>query len=42
MERDQDKQELVELGIASIETRGQPIGSTPEPRGLYFVGLSDE
>lgn len=41
MERDQDNQ-TVELGIASIDTKGQPIGSTPEPRGLYFVGLTDE
>ena len=42
MERDQEQVELVELGIASTDTRGNPIGTAPEPRGLYFVGLSDE
>ncbi len=42
MEREQNQTELIELGSASADTKGQPIGTTPEPRGLYFVGLSDE
>ena len=42
MERDIDTTELVELGTASIETRGAPVGAKEEPIGFYPLGISDE
>jgi hypothetical protein len=34
---------LVELGTASIDTRGLPVGDIPEPMGLWRKeGISDE
>lgn len=42
MEREQHQGELIELGIASTDTQGHEVGSIPEPKGLYFPGLSDD
>lgn len=42
MERDHDLTEPIELGVASTDTLGGPVGTIPEPQGLYFAGLSDE
>jgi hypothetical protein len=42
MERDTDTNDLVDLGTASIETRGAPVGDKQEPIGFYPLGLSAE
>lgn len=43
MKRDQQNDELVELGAASTETRGTPIVARPEDNGYFLgLGLSDE
>lgn len=42
MERKTHDSELVELGTASIETRGVPIQAVPEDNGYRALGLSDE
>ena len=42
MERERDRTDLVELGIASTDTHGEPIGWPPEVSGYFVLGLSDE
>ena len=42
MEREQDNSSLIELGTASIDTLGSPVGSRPETLGFFAVGISDE
>ena len=42
MEREQDYTGLVELGTASIDTLGSPVGTQPEAIGFFAVGISDE
>jgi hypothetical protein len=42
MERDQESNELIELGTASTDTLGTQIVAAPEDHGFYPLGLSDE
>lgn len=42
MERAQDNLDLVELGTASIDTLGSPVGSKPETIAYFPLGISDE
>lgn len=41
MERETNERGLIELGTASIETRGQPILAAPESQGYRMVGPLD-
>lgn len=39
----EERSELVELGTASTETRGLPVGDIIEPMGFWHkAGISDE
>lgn len=42
MEREQDDSGLVELGAASTDTLGSPVGSKAETIGYFPLGISDE
>ena len=42
MERGQDNSGLIELGTASIDTLGSPVGTRPEAIGYFEFGISDE
>jgi hypothetical protein len=41
MEREHDS-DLVELGTASVDTHGEPMGFPPEGLGFFKLGLSDQ
>lgn len=41
MERERDI-DLVELGIASLDTHGEPLGWPPERTGYFAVGLIEQ
>lgn len=34
--------DLVELGVASLDTHGEPMGFPPEVVGFFKIGLSDQ
>ena len=42
MERETANAELIELGTASTDTLGVPIGAVPEREGFYTLGLDQE
>lgn len=42
MEREQDIDGLIELGTASTDTLGTPVGTEPEGAGYFRLGISDE
>lgn len=43
MNRDHECEELIELGVASVETKGATFGKDDHQVGLIpFAGLSDE
>ena len=42
MEREQDSTGLVELGTASVDTHGNPVGDRAETLGYFPIGISDE
>lgn len=42
MEREQDNADLVELGAASSDTLGSPVGNKPETIAYFPLGISDE
>jgi hypothetical protein len=43
MEREQHQAQVIELGTASIETRGQPIPTAlREKDGYVFMGLLED
>lgn len=42
MAREQYNEDLVELGTASIDTLGNPVGSKAETIGYFPLGISDE
>ena len=43
MKRQSEQADLIELGAASLETRGTPVGMDDSQAGRYpWPGLSDE
>ena len=42
MEREHESTDLVELGTASTDTLGSPVGRDAETIGFYPLGISDE
>ena len=43
MKRQPEHDDLIELGVASLETRGTPVGMDNSQAGRYpWPGLSDE
>lgn len=43
MNREHEQEELIELGAASVETRGPTVGKDDHQAGLIpFTGLADE
>lgn len=42
MEREQDNSGVIELGTASVETLGNPVGAQAETIGYFPLGISDE
>ncbi len=41
MEREREN-DLVELGIASLDTHGEPVGFPPEGAGYFKMGLIEQ
>jgi hypothetical protein len=42
MNREHDSHDLIELGTASLDTLGNPVGAPHETIGFYALGLSEE
>ncbi len=42
MKREQDKNGVLELGVASTDTLGVPVGRIPEGAGYFPLGLHDQ
>jgi hypothetical protein len=41
MEREREN-DLVELGVASLDTHGEPVGFPPEAVGFFLMGLIEQ